>query len=63
MYLTLLAPLLIALGLRGAPADAIAITVGEPFPVITLPSIDGSTPFSIQKFRGKKVILHIFASW
>ena len=63
MHPVFLAPIIIALGLEGAPADAIVTTVGEPFPVIAMPSIDGSTPFSIQKFRGKKVILHIFASW
>ncbi len=63
MSLTLLVPLLVTFGLESVPLNSVAITVGEPFPKIVLPSIDGSTPFSIEKFRGNKVILHIFASW
>lgn len=37
-------------------------TVGQPFPNLVLPTLDGK-PRSIADFRGKKVILHIFASW
>ena len=36
--------------------------VGQPFPNILLPSLDGR-PMSIADFRGHKLILHIFASW
>ena len=36
--------------------------VGEPFPDLALPTLDGSTR-SISDFRGQKVILHVFASW
>lgn len=63
MSFMLLAPLLVTPGLESAPLSPVPITVGEPFPEIVLPSIDGSAPFSIKKFRGNKVILHIFASW
>ena len=37
-------------------------TVGEPFPELSLPGLDGGSG-SIADFRGKKVILHVFASW
>ncbi|HZR24254.1 MAG TPA: hypothetical protein VFA59_11740 [Vicinamibacterales bacterium] len=37
--------------------------VGEAFPTIALPSaVDGKT-MSIADFRGRKVIVNIFASW
>jgi hypothetical protein len=37
--------------------------VGTAFPTISLPSLEDGRPMSIADFRGKKVILHIFASW
>ncbi len=37
--------------------------VGEIFPTTVFPSLDGDRPRSIADFRGKKLILHIFASW
>ncbi len=37
--------------------------VGEPFPDLELPSLTDGSPLSISAFRGKKVILHVFASW
>ena len=40
-----------------------ALEVGQPFPEITLPSAKDGTPMSIASFRGKKLILHVFASW
>ena len=36
--------------------------VGKPFPALTLPALDGA-PGSVADFRGKKLILHVFASW
>jgi hypothetical protein len=33
------------------------------FPTTVFPSLDGSRPGSVADFRGKKLILHIFASW
>jgi len=42
---------------------ASALRVNEPFPDLTLPSLDGGKPLSISDFRGKKVVLHVFASW
>ena len=37
--------------------------VGEPFPDLKLPSLDDGAPLSVSAFRGKKIILHVFASW
>jgi len=36
---------------------------GQQFPAIVLPSLKDGQPMSITQFRGKKLILHIFASW
>ena len=63
MYFTFLMLPLVTPGPESVPLSPVRIAVGEPFPKIVLPSIDGSAPFSIEKFRGNKVILHIFASW
>ena len=38
-------------------------TVGEPFPVTAFPSLEDGQPMSVADFRGKRLILHIFASW
>lgn len=48
----------IDVGQSAAPS----IEVGEPFPDITLPTLDGEA-MSIADFRGQKVVLHVFASW
>jgi len=37
--------------------------VGDPFPTIALPSAADGKTMSIADFRGKKVIVNIFASW
>jgi hypothetical protein len=42
--------------------DATQLTVGQPFPALVLPSLDG-TPRAVADFRGEKLILHVFASW
>lgn len=39
------------------------IEVGQPFPEIVLPSLEDGAPMSIADFRGRKVLLHVFASW
>lgn len=39
------------------------IEAGQPFPEIVLPAMDDGSPVSITMFRGKKTVLHIFASW
>ena len=38
------------------------IAVGQPFPDLALPTLDGEVR-SISDYRGTKVVLHVFASW
>ena len=47
--------------IQGAGVEG--ITVGEPFPLLRLPSAEDGEPVSIARFRGEKVVLHVFASW
>ncbi len=53
--------------LSATAADAqrpdIPFEVGQPFPDLTLPSAEDGKPLSIRDFRGRKVVLHVFASW
>ena len=49
-----------------APAMALGtgrIQVGQPFPELVLPRIDDGEPLSLASYRGRKVVLHVFASW
>lgn len=39
-----------------------SITVGEPFPELVLPTLDGQ-PMSLASMRGHRTMLHVFASW
>ncbi len=43
-------------------AEALELEVGQAFPNMLLPSLEGR-PGSIADFRGQKLILHIWASW
>ena len=43
--------------------EAAELKAGEPFPDLVFPSLDGGAPASLSDFRGKKVVLHVFASW
>lgn len=42
---------------------SVKIHEGELFPTMVLPSLEGGRPGSVADFRGKKLILIIFASW
>jgi hypothetical protein len=58
----------LAIALLGAPplsanATEVPVRVGEPFPSLVLPSLADGSPLSIEQFRGRKVLLHQFASW
>ena len=44
-------------------AETFGIRVGERFPEIVLPALEDGTPLSIASFRGRKVALHVWASW
>jgi hypothetical protein len=46
-----------------ASAQEVPVRVGEPFPALVLPSLEDGSPLSIEQFRGRKVLLHQFASW
>ncbi len=51
-----------------APSNASTTTtdpfaVGQPVPDLVLPSADDGRPRSLAEFRGKKYVLHVFASW
>jgi hypothetical protein len=37
--------------------------VGEAFPTLALPSAADGRPVSLTEFRGRKLIVNIFASW
>ena len=56
-------------GLGVARADSLALqpvprfSVGDAFPLIALPALEDGRARSIADFRGRKVILHVFASW
>ncbi len=43
-------------------AESFEVRADKPFPQIALPLLNGGTA-SIDDFRGKKIILHVFASW
>lgn len=56
--------LLLASSQVATPQDASKrFKVGEPFPDLVFPSVENGQPNSIAAYRGKKVLLHIFASW
>jgi hypothetical protein len=39
------------------------IVEGQPFPQVKLPLLKTGEPSSLFDFRGRRVVLHIFASW
>jgi len=68
LYRALLAASILSAATPGAPASGGGLppsgfTVGEPFPLIAFETGDGEHVESIARFRGEKVVLHIFASW
>ena len=42
---------------------ASALRVGDEFPLLVLPSVETGLPDSVAAYRGKKTVLHVFASW
>ena len=40
-----------------------AFAVRQQFPDLAFPALDDGRPTSIADFRGRKLILHVFASW
>ena len=39
------------------------LRAGLAFPELTLPDCEDGRPTSLADFRGKRVLLHLFASW
>lgn len=39
------------------------LRAGLAFPDLTLPDCEDGRPTSLADFRGKRVLLHLFASW
>ena len=63
---------LLALFVSAAPVNALhaqgpragtGFHVDQQFPTVVLPSLQGGRPMSLADFRGKKLLLHVFASW
>ncbi len=48
---------------RTSVAPSLVLEVGEVFPDLRLPALDDGHAVSLARFRGQKVILHVFASW
>ncbi|MCZ6651191.1 MAG: hypothetical protein O7D35_11050, partial [Acidobacteria bacterium] len=40
-----------------------SIHVGQPFPPRVFPSAEDGSPQSLSAYTGRKVVLHVFASW
>ena len=49
--------------LCAAGAGAADLRVGQPFPDIHFPTLSGGKLRSVASFRGRKLVLHVFASW
>ncbi len=62
MALFLLGLAVISIAAAGTP-KSFSFDVGSPFPAVVLPSMDGGSPLSVEDFRGRKLVLHIWASW
>jgi hypothetical protein len=50
-------------GKAGSKPNSVEFHEGQLFPTTVFPSLEDSRPASVADFRGKKLILHIFASW
>ena len=48
--------------LSAAPVQT-GTDVGELYPTASLPSLNEGEALSVARFRGRKVVLHQFASW
>lgn len=46
-----------------APAGPAQTAVGEPFPDLVFPTVDGESTVRLSDHRGKRVLLIEFASW
>ncbi len=59
-----LLPVLLAGALPASlDAEEVPVRVGQPYPALVLPALADGAPLSIEQFRGRRVLLHQFASW
>jgi hypothetical protein len=63
LFLFTLVAIAISLGDAMSEPASTEFKIGEPFPSVVLPSLSDRKPLSLARFRGQKVIVHIFASW
>ena len=56
-------PLVLVLATAASAAPPPDFAPGTTAPDLVLPSLADGTPMSLSDFRGKKVVLHVFASW
>ena len=61
-YLAGAIDLLVLLGACGKPSAPLVVAEDKPFPELTLTGLDGA-PASSQAFRGKLLVLNVWASW
>ncbi|HSR66582.1 MAG TPA: hypothetical protein VLU25_01460 [Acidobacteriota bacterium] len=56
---------LILVGLASLPlsAQALRIEEGRPFPNLRLPRLNDGQPASRSDYRGRKLVLHVWAGW
>jgi hypothetical protein len=43
--------------------SAAPFEIDKPFPALVLPALHDQGPNSLAEFRGRKTVLHVFASW
>lgn len=55
--------LLLLLGTPHAEAGPAQTQVGQPFPDLVFPTVDGEQTVRLSDHRGKRVLLIEFASW
>ena len=59
---TILLPMALSI-LPALAAGLGEIEMNQPFPDILLPDLETGQPSSLSKYRGERVVLHVFASW
>ena len=62
-YATFLIATLMLLSAYPADSSPRGFQVGDRFPDLVLPALDDGRPLSIASFRGRKLVLHVWASW
>jgi hypothetical protein len=53
----------VAAAVAAPEAPTVGREVGQVFPQVVLPSLDGRRPVALSQFRGKKLLLIEYAAW